>query len=103
MSDQEQLEPMKITPDMDGAMADIMGVMGFSFAMNKKMTEKRDAGKTGWNKMGSIDELDGQLNCVDSFKERCKKAIDEGRYVDAGNYTMMLFHLERMENNGSVL
>lgn len=69
--------------------ADVLGIISFSFEMNRRLTEKREQGRRGWHLPLLVSE--------ENIREQYKKAIKEDRFVDVGNLAMMLFHRKRME------
>ena len=99
MADQKQLQPVEVRPDMSNEQADALGVIGFTYAMNQRMTECRNMGKAGWHKPGTIDPVKGSDNEIERFKNDLLLAAQEGRMVDAANYCMMIYHRERMKNS----
>jgi hypothetical protein len=95
-AEQKHLEAVKIDPNMSDQQADALGVIGFSYMMNQKLTECRNRGKSGWHKPGSIDPSNDTLNEAMQFKMDLQKAFDENRMVDVANYAMMIYYRERM-------
>lgn len=97
MSEQKHVEPVIISSSMSHEQADVMGVMAFAMAMHSRMTACREMGKSGWHMPGTIDPVKGSDNEIAVFKSSCLLAVQEGRFVDAANYCMMMYNRERME------
>ncbi len=95
---EKHLNPVEIAANMPDQKADALGVIGFSFLMNQRLTQCREAGKSGWHKPGSIDPLKNSRNEIDQFKIDLQKAVDENRMIDVANYAMMIYYRERNEN-----
>lgn len=92
---ENKIKPLVVKKEMTNEQADVLGVIGFSFAMNGKLTTTRNAGKGDWHKMDTIDPLTKKDNTIDRFKEDAIKAIKENRFDDAGNYCMMMYHRDK--------
>ncbi len=95
MQNDMPFKPSQVTEEMDNVSADLLGVISFTYAMNHRMSEMRQKGKGGWNGPRRIT--------TKQFKEDCIKAINENRFVDAGNYAMMLYNLENMNQKNDAL
>lgn len=80
--------------DMDDWIADITGMQNITHAMESRLLECREAGKGNWHRMGSVDPLTNKENTIERFTADAKKALNEGRSVDAANYCMMIYNLE---------
>jgi NDP-sugar pyrophosphorylase family protein len=87
---ENKIQSIQIFPSMPPEKADVLGVVSFSFEMQKRLAEKRDFGKKGWHMPLLITE--------EELRRQYKKAIKEDRFVDVGVLAMMLFHRKRMEN-----
>lgn len=95
--EQKHLCPVRITPEMSDEQADVLGVLGFTYVMNQRLTECRHKGKGNWHIPGSIDPSNSMENEEHQFRLQMKIAMNEGRWVDAANYAMMLYHREQMK------
>ena len=70
--------------------ADELGVFRFSNAMNKKLAQKREEGRGGWNR----EPGGGYGTGIPRLRRMLLEHIEKGDPVDIANFCMMIWNRE---------